>query len=89
MIAATERNIETANDTTIVIPGHGPIGDKAGLKRTHDMLVGCRDAVAALKRQGKSLPEVIAAQPTASYDDTWGKGFMKADAFVGLVYQGV
>jgi glyoxylase-like metal-dependent hydrolase (beta-lactamase superfamily II) len=89
MIAATERNLATANDNTIVIPGHGAIGDKAGLKRTHDMLIGCRDAIAALKKQGKTLPEVIAANPTAAYDDTWGKGFMKPEAFTGLVYQGV
>jgi len=89
MIAATERNLATANDTTIVIPGHGPIGDKAALKRTHDMLVGCRNAVAALKKQGKTLPEIVAAKPTAAYDDTWGKGFMNPETFIGLVYQGV
>jgi glyoxylase-like metal-dependent hydrolase (beta-lactamase superfamily II) len=89
MIAATERNLAMANDITIVIPGHGPIGDKAGLKRTHDMLVGCRDAVAALKKQGKTLPDVVAAKPTSAYDETWGQGSIEPDFFVGLVYQGV
>jgi glyoxylase-like metal-dependent hydrolase (beta-lactamase superfamily II) len=89
MIAATERNLVTANDKTIVIPGHGPVGDRAGLLRTNAMLVGCRDAVAALKKQGKTLPEVVAAKPTAAFDETWGKGFMNADTFTALVYQGV
>jgi glyoxylase-like metal-dependent hydrolase (beta-lactamase superfamily II) len=89
MITATERNLAMANPATIVIPGHGPIGDKAALTRTHEMLVACRDAVSALKKQGKSLPDVVAAKPTAAYDDTWGAGFMKPEAFIGLVYQGV
>jgi cyclase len=32
--------------------------------------------VAKLKSSGKSVEEVIAAKPSAEYDDAWGKGFM-------------
>ena len=85
MIKATEKNLATAADDTIIIPGHGPIGNKAQLTEFHDMLVGIRDNVAKLKKEGKSLDETIAAKPTASYDAKWGKG----DAFVGYVYPGV
>jgi glyoxylase-like metal-dependent hydrolase (beta-lactamase superfamily II) len=85
MIKATEKNLATAADDTIIIPGHGPIGNKAQLIEFRDMLVGVRDNVAKLKKEGKSLDETIAAKPTAAYDAKWGKG----DAFVGYVYPGV
>jgi hypothetical protein len=50
------------------------------------MLVGSRDNITKLKKEGKSLEETIAAKPTAAYDEKWGK---KPDAFIGYVYQGV
>jgi glyoxylase-like metal-dependent hydrolase (beta-lactamase superfamily II) len=89
MIAATARNLAMSVDGTIIIPGHGPVGDKKGLFAFYDMLNNSRDAVSTLKRQGRTLPEIIAAKPTALYDDTWGKGFVNPPTFVTLVYQGV
>jgi glyoxylase-like metal-dependent hydrolase (beta-lactamase superfamily II) len=86
MIGATEQNLATAGADTIVIPGHGAIGNKAQLTEFHDMLVGARDNIAKLKKEGKSLDETIAAKPTAAYDEKWGK---KPAAFIGYVYQGV
>jgi glyoxylase-like metal-dependent hydrolase (beta-lactamase superfamily II) len=84
-IQATERNLATASADTIIIPGHGPIGNKTQLTEFRDMLVGARDNVAKLKKEGKSLDETIAAKPTAAYDEKWGK----PAAFIGYVYQGV
>ena len=86
MIAATEKNLATAGADTIIIPGHGPIGNKAQLTEFRDMLVGARDNVAKLKKEGKSLDETVAAKPTANYDAKWGQ---KPAAFIGYVYQGV
>jgi hypothetical protein len=31
MIAATNRYLKTANDTTKIVPGHGPLATKADL----------------------------------------------------------
>ena len=53
------------------------------------VLVEIRDKVAALKKQGKPLPEVVAAKPGARYDAEWGKLFQNPSDFVALVYQGV
>ena len=50
------------------------------------MLVGTRDNVAKLKKEGKSLEETVAAKPTADYDEKFGQ---KPAAFIGYVYQGV
>lgn len=47
-----------------------------------------RDNVVALKAQGKSLDEIIAAKPTAAFDATWGGFVINQDHFVGLVYAG-
>jgi glyoxylase-like metal-dependent hydrolase (beta-lactamase superfamily II) len=89
MIRATEANLAKITKNMVVIPGHGPVGDKAELTVYRDVLVTIRDKVAALKKQGKSLDEVVAAKPTAAYDEKWGGGFMNPANFTGLVYQGV
>ncbi len=89
MIRAAEQNLATAGPETMIIPGHGPVGDRKQLQEYRDVLVYSRDAVAALKQQGKSLAEVVAAKPTGKYDSTYGSGFMRPEAFLGLVYQGV
>jgi glyoxylase-like metal-dependent hydrolase (beta-lactamase superfamily II) len=89
MIRATEANLSKITDTMIVIPGHGAIGDKAQLTYYRDLLVTVREKVATLKKQGKSLDEIVAANPTASYDAKWGGGFMSPRMFTGLVFEGV
>src|SRR4051812_47829851 len=72
MIRAVEQNLRAITDKTIVIPGHGPVGNKAGnkadLARFRDILVTVRSNIAALKRQGRSLSETVGAKPTAAYD---------------------
>jgi glyoxylase-like metal-dependent hydrolase (beta-lactamase superfamily II) len=89
MIRATEANLAKVTDKMIVIPGHGAIGDKAQLTYYRDLLVTVREKVATLKKQGKSLDEIVAAKPTAAYDDKWGGGFMSPRMFTGLVFEGV
>ena len=88
-IRAAEANITKATDKTIVIPGHGPVGDKSGLIEFRDMLVTIRGKVAALKKQGKSLDETVVAAPTADYDAKWGNFFINGKTFTALVYAGV
>jgi glyoxylase-like metal-dependent hydrolase (beta-lactamase superfamily II) len=89
MIRATERNLGVVTDKTIVIPGHGPVGNKASLAEFQDMLVAIRKNVAALKKQGKSLDETIAAKPSAAYDAKWGQFLISPAFFTTLVYSGV
>jgi glyoxylase-like metal-dependent hydrolase (beta-lactamase superfamily II) len=88
-IRAAEANIRTVTDKTIVIPGHGAVCGKADLILFRDVMVQIRDKVAALKKQGRSLDEIIAAKPGASTDEEWGNGFKTPSEFVALVYQGV
>jgi len=89
MIRATETNLAKVSDTTIVIPGHGEVADKSQLSFYRDLLVGTREKVATLKKQGRSLNEIVAAKLTAATDAKWGNGFRSPKDFIGDVFQGV
>ena len=88
-IRAAEANVAAVGRDTVVIPGHGAIGGKPQLVEYLDMLVTVRDRVAALKKEGRSRDEVIAAAPTKSYDREWGSFPITGSAFSALVYAGV
>lgn len=86
LLAAHARALELADGQTIIIPGHGVQTDRATLAAYRDMLKQARDRIAALKAQGKSRQDVVAAKPTAEWDATFGTGFIKPEQFIGFVY---
>lgn len=71
-IDSADRVLEMADADSLFIPGIGDVGDRADLMRYRNMLVTVRDRVADLVRQGKSLDEVAAANPTAEFDAIYG-----------------
>jgi glyoxylase-like metal-dependent hydrolase (beta-lactamase superfamily II) len=90
MIAASEANLAATTDKTIIIPGHGkPVSNRAELEAFRDMLVGIRENVAKLKKQGRSRDETVAAKPTAPFDAVWGNFVIDPGFFTRLVYEGV
>jgi glyoxylase-like metal-dependent hydrolase (beta-lactamase superfamily II) len=90
MIAASDANLAATTDKTIIIPGHGqPASNRAELKEFRDMLAAIRENVAALKKQGRSRDEAVAAKPTAAFDAKWGNFVIDPGFFTRLVYQGV
>ncbi len=89
-IRAADANLAATTDKTIIIPGHGrPVSNRAELKEYRDMLVAIRGNVAALKKQGKSLEDIVSAKPTAAYDAKWGQFVIGPALFTKLVYEGV
>ena len=86
MILAADKILPLADNNTKIVPGHGPLGNKADLTKYRDMLVVCRDRVQKLKAAGKSADEIAASKPLADLDATWGKGFFNGDVFVRVVY---
>jgi len=87
MIAGADRVLGIANDSTKIIPGHGPMGTKADLKAYRDMLATIAGRIKAQVRAGKQLAEVIASKPTADFDAVWGKGFLKPEKFVEMLWK--
>jgi cyclase len=70
-IAAADTLLALIDDQTRLIPGHGPVAGKADVKAFRDMLVTLFERVAAMKKSGMSLDDVIEAAPTADFDDRW------------------
>jgi hypothetical protein len=65
------------------------VSNRAQLRDFRDMLVAIRGNVAALKRQGNSLDAIVAANPTAAFDDKWGRFVIDPALFTRLVYEGI
>jgi glyoxylase-like metal-dependent hydrolase (beta-lactamase superfamily II) len=87
-IRAAEANLAKVNEKTIVIPGHGAVGGKADLVLFRDVLVEMRDKVATLKKQGRTLAEVVVAKPGARYDAEWDRSFMTPSALLATTGRG-
>ena len=89
VIRWVNKSLDFVTEKTIVVAGHGPVGNRADLIEYRDMLVTIRDNVSKLKRGGKSLDEVIPAKPTAAYDTKFGNSLIDPAFFTRLVYAGV
>lgn len=86
MIDAVEQGLALADGKTRVIPGHGPLSDRAGLVEYRDFLVRARDNVQALVDEGMSLQEAVAARPTAEWDDALGGVWITPAQLVTFIY---
>lgn len=86
VIAATGRVLERIDDKTRIIPGHGPVTDKAGLVAYRKMLVTVRDRIRKGVDAGRTLEQIVASRPTREFDAKWGGGFLKPDVWVKLVH---
>lgn len=89
MLAATDQIIALADEQTKIIPGHGPVGSREELVRYRDMLSQVLMELRALKKQGKSQQEMIALQPTKSFDKEWGDGFLSPEKWLEIIYSGL
>ena len=86
VIAGVDEVLNRIDDNTKVIPGHGPLGNKADLKAYRDMLATVHARITKLIKEGKNIDEIVAAKPTADYDAKWGGGFLKPDQWVKIAY---
>ena len=71
MIAAADAYLKLDQRQEPIVPGHGPVADKAALTEYRAMLVTARDRMAKLVKDGKSEDDVIAAKPFADLDKKW------------------
>ncbi|MBP6380663.1 MAG: MBL fold metallo-hydrolase [Sphingorhabdus sp.] len=85
VIAAADKVLAMADDSSKIIPGHGAVASKADLKAYRDMLVSIVGKVQAAVKAGKSLEEVKAMKPADGFGVN-PSGFITADRFIEMVY---
>jgi cyclase len=86
MIAAADVYLKLTNAKTKIVPGHGPLADKAALVEYHTMLTTARDRMTKLVKEGKSENDVVAAKPFADLDAKWAPTELASKNFVRVVY---
>ena len=89
MISDVDQVLERLDDDSKVIPGHGPLSDKAGLIRFRDMLQTVYGRMQNMIDDGMSTDEIVAAQPSREYDAVWGDGFLKPEQWIRMLCQGM
>ena len=86
MIAATDAYLKLTNARTRIVPGHGPLADRAALMEYRTMLVTARDRMTKLVREGKSEDDVVAAKPFSDLDSKWTATEFASENFIRVVY---
>jgi glyoxylase-like metal-dependent hydrolase (beta-lactamase superfamily II) len=74
---------------TLVIPGHGHVGDQIDLAEYRDMLTIIRDRVRDLIKAGRTLDQIKAAAPARGYTGRYGgtTGSWTTDRFIEAVHR--
>ena len=87
VIAAQEGVLATIDDETKIIPGHGPLSNKAEFESTIAMLKDVRKRVKKLVDRGLSEDEAVKADPLKDLNPVWGGGFIKGEAMTRTAYR--
>ena len=87
MIAAADMYLKLTDTNSKIVPGHGPVADKAELLDFYTMLVVARDRMDVLIQDGKSEGEVMAERPFADLDAKWAPTEMASKNFVRALYR--
>ncbi len=85
LLGSLDLIIALIDEETVVIPGHGPVSNRAEMVAYRDMISTALSRLEVLFDEGKSLEEAIAAKPLADFDR--GEGFVGADAFVTAIWR--
>jgi cyclase len=87
MLEAFDTLIAAAGPNTKVLPGHGPITNRAGIIAHRRMAVALRDQVARMIAEGKTQEQIVAAKITNPYEKQTGNApGGTGDRFVGQVF---
>lgn len=87
MIADVDKILTALPDDVKVIPGHGELSDKAGLRAFVEMLRGTSGAVEKAIKSGRTLEQMKSDKILAQWDD-WGKDwFVNSEGFTEALYK--
>jgi cyclase len=85
MIGAIVRALELADERTIVVPGHGPLGRRADLERFRDMLIHVRNRIGQGIAIGRTLDQLKAEGHADGYAHEGD--FITGASFTETVYR--
>jgi cyclase len=85
VIAAATTGLALANETTVIVPGHGPVARRADLERYRDMLLAIRNRIGQGIAAGRTLAQIQAE----GHADAHGRAsdFITPAAFTEMVYR--
>jgi glyoxylase-like metal-dependent hydrolase (beta-lactamase superfamily II) len=89
LIAALEGIAARVDSETRIIPGHGPVSNKAELEVYIADIRDMREIIAQMIEQGMTLEQVLAAKPFARFEEEYDllTGMFSADLIAARVYQ--
>ena len=83
-ITAADKVLAISNAQTKIIPGHGPLADRARLQAYRNMVVVLRDRIRTLISTGKTVEQILELNIGAAYAKDWPGGH---ERFVRLAHQ--
>jgi len=88
MVAAVEGVLARTNSRTVVVPGHGPVSNRAELAAYRDMLVAVGRKLREATESGMGIEEIMAAKPTAEFDARYAApgAIVTPEEFVRSIY---
>ena len=86
LVAAADLALSLADESTRIIPGHGPLGMTEDLKNYRDYLIQASANVQELIDKDMDLQQIIAATPTKEWDEELGKTWITPAQFVTFIY---
>ncbi|HEV8366123.1 MAG TPA: MBL fold metallo-hydrolase [Gemmatimonadaceae bacterium] len=84
VITTADMALGMADAQTKIIPGHGPLADRARLKAWRDALFTLREQMRAEILAGKTVDQVLAANMSAAYAKDWPAGH---ERFIRTLYE--
>ncbi len=86
-IAAQEGVLAIIDEETKIIPGHGPLSNRAELAATVDMLKSVRARIKALIDQGLTEDGVVKADPLKDFNPDWAWQFINGETMTRAAYR--
>jgi glyoxylase-like metal-dependent hydrolase (beta-lactamase superfamily II) len=86
MIAGVDRVLAEAGPATKIIPGHGPLADRAALETYRRLLVTAQTRVRDSIGRGLGADALIAEAPLAEFEPDWSGGALSSEQFLRIVH---
>ena len=87
MVTALDTMDRAINDSTRIVPGHGPVASRADMRALRDTWGQINLAIETMVQQGRTVDEVIAAAPTKDWDAQLGTA--SREGFIRQAYGGI